>query len=257
MNNIDNYKKRFNRLLESELGDVKPITEALGGGSGDMDSITWLKTRYPNGFSIPVQIKSSGKNTFSNGIDKINPNDPKISEITQLLKNLLSTNAGQINVTVNGGASAVGSSQGYDNKALATRRRDNLINYLRQTFNNQNLNLIPGTVNVGKATVKDSDAAVKEQFVSVEVSAPENLNVQIKGEVGDNTSRDRTIYPKNDKSGKTPIPDPFDPETKYDLRICVRIPKGLEEQYVKLVRQFKKQYNLEKLPFKKEYLNLK
>lgn len=257
MDNIDDYKKRFNRLLESELGDVKPVTEALDGGSGDMDSIAWLKTRYPNGFSVPVSIKSSGKNTFSNGIDKINPNDPKVKEITELIKNLLATNTGKIDVTVNGGASAVGKSQGYDNIALATRRRDNLINYLRQTFNSKSLNLIPGTINVGKATIKDSDAAMKEQYVSVEVSAPQKLNVQIKGEVGDNTTRDRTIYPKNNRTDGTPNPDPWDPETKYDLRICVRIPKGLESEYIKLVRQFKKQHNLEKLGFKKEYLKLK
>jgi hypothetical protein len=251
MKNINDYKNRFNNLLESELGSVKPIVEALGGGSGDMDSITWLKKRYPNGIPMTIPIKSSGKNTFSNGIDKINPNDPKIKEITELIKNLLATNTGKIDVTVNGGASAVGKSQGYDNTALATRRRDNLINYLRQNFNSKSLNLIPGTVNVGKATIKDSDAAMKEQYVSVEVSAPQKLNVQIKGEVGDNTSRDRTIYPKN--SGKGGIdPDPLDPTVKYDLKICVTIPKGLESQYVKLIRQFKNQYDLVKMGVSKK-----
>jgi len=250
MKNINVYKQKFNRLLESELGNVKPIVEALGGGSGDMDSITWLKTRYPNGFSVPVSIKSSGKNTFSNGVDKINANDPKVKEITELVKNLLATNTGKIDVTVNGGASAVGKSQGYDNTALATRRQDNLINYLRQNFNSKSLNLIPGTVNVGKATIKDSDAAMKEQYVSVEVSAPQKLNVQIKGEVGDNTSRDRTIYPKN--SGGGIDPDPFDPTVKYDLKICVTIPKGLESQYTKLIRQFKNQYDLVKMGISKK-----
>ena len=196
-------------------------------------------------------IKSSGKNTFSNGIDKINPNDPKIKEITELIKNLLATNTGKIDVTVNGGASKVGESDGYDNTALATRRRDNLINYLRQNFNSKSLNLIPGTVNVGKATIKDSDAAMKEQYVSVEVSAPQKLNVQIKGEVGDNTTRDRTIYPKNSGGGGID-PDPLDPTVKYDLKICVTIPKGLESQYVKLIRQFKNQYDLVKMGISKK-----
>jgi hypothetical protein len=251
MKNINVYKQKFNRLLESELGNVKPIVEALGGGSGDMDSITWLKTRYPNGFSVPVPIKSSGKNTFSNGIDKINPNDPKIKEITELIKNLLATNTGKIDVTVNGGASDVGSSQGYDNNALATRRRDNLINYLRQTFNTKSLNLIPGTVKVGEETTKDSEAAMKEQYVSVDVSTPQKLIVQIKGEVGDNTTRDRTIYPKNSGGGGID-PDPLDPTVKYDLKICVTIPKGLESQYVKLIRQFKNQYDLVKMGISKK-----
>lgn len=252
MKNINDYKNRFNNLLESELGSVKPIVEALGGGSGDMDATTWLKTRYPNGFSVPVSIKSSGKNTFSNGVDKINPNDPKVKEITELVKNLLATNTGKIDVTVNGGASKVGESNNYDNTALATRRRDNLINYLRQNFNSKSLNLIPGTVIVGKATIKDSDAAMKEQYVSVEVSAPQKLNVQIKGEVGDNTSRDRTIYPKNDKLFGGGGVDPLDPTVKYDLKICVTIPKGLETQYIKLIRQFKNQYSLDKMGVSKK-----
>jgi len=250
MKNINDYKNRFNNLLESELGSVKPIVEVHDGGSGDMDSITWLKKRYPNGIPMTIPIKSSGKNTFSNGIDKINPNDPKIKEITELIKNLLATNTGKIDVTVNGGASKVGS-QGYDNTALATRRRDNLINYLRQNFNTKSLNLIPGTVKVGKETTKDSEAAMKEQYVSVDVSTPQKLIVQIKGEVGDNTTRDRTIYPKN--SGKGGIdPDPLDPTVKYDLKICVTIPKGLESQYVKLIRQFKNQYDLVKMGISKK-----
>lgn len=250
MKNINDYKNRFNNLLESELGSVKPIVEVHDGGSGDMDSITWLKKRYPNGIPMSISIESSGKNTFSNGIDKINPNDPKIKEITELVKNLLATNTGKIDVTVNGGASAVGKSQGYDNTALATRRRDNLINYLRQTFNTKSLNLIPGTVKVGEETTKDSEAAMKEQYVSVDVSTPQKLIVQIKGEVGDNTTRDRTIYPKN--SGGGIDPDPLDPTVKYDLKICVTIPKGLESQYVKLIRQFKNQYDLVKMGISKK-----
>ena len=251
MKNINDYKNRFNNLLESELGSVKPIVEVHDGGSGDMDSITWLKKRYPNGIPMTIPIKSSGKNTFSNGIDKINPNDPKIKEISELIKNLLATNTGKIDVTVNGGASAVGSSQGYDNIALATRRRDNLINYLRQTFNSKSLNLIPGTVKEGQETTKNSDAAMKEQYVSVEVSVPQKLNLQIKGEVGDETSRDRTIYPKNSGGGGID-PDPFDPTVKYDLKICVTIPKGLESQYTKLIRQFKNQYDLVKMGISKK-----
>ena len=252
MKNINDYKNRFNNLLESELGSVKPIVEVHDGGSGDMDSITWLKKRYPNGIPMTIPIKSSGKNTFSNGIDKINPNDPKIKEITELIKNLLATNTGKIDVTVNGGASKVGESDNYDNTALATRRRDNLINYLRQNFNTKSLNLIPGTVKVGVEKTKNSEAAMREQYVSVDVSTPQKLIVQIKGEVGDNTTRDRTIYPKNDKLSGGGGVDPLDPTVKYDLKICVTIPKGLESQYVKLIRQFKNQYGLDKMGISKK-----
>jgi hypothetical protein len=246
MKNINVYKEKFNRLLESELGDVKPLVEAESGGSGDMSSIDWLKTRYPNGFKIPVTITSRGKNTFSNGIDKINPNDPKIKEISELIKNLLATNTGKIDVIINGGASDVGSSQGYDNNVLATRRRDNLINYLRQTFNSKSLNLIPGEIKVGKATIKDSDEVLKQQYVSVEVSVPDSLNTQITGVAGDNTNINRPNYQNNK------IPDPFDIKRKYDLKICTTIPKGLESEYIKLVRQFKKQHSLDKMGISKK-----
>ena len=141
----------------------------------------------------------------------------------------------------------MGTSQGYDNTALATRRRDNLINYLRQNFNSKSLNLIPGTVKVGDSKIKDSEAAMKQQYVSVEVSGTQKLNAQIKGEVGDNTTRDRTIYGRG-----LNIPDPPDLTVKYDLKICVTIPKGFESQYIKLIRQFKNQYDLVKMGVSKK-----
>lgn len=86
-------------------------------------------------------------------------------------------------VKVQGGASAVGSPK-FDNKGLADRRRDNMINFLTQDAVRR-LTTELGTTSglgfkqndyftfqalpsvVGKATVKDSPEAKKEQFVKV------------------------------------------------------------------------------------------
>ena len=95
---------------------------------------------------------------------------------------------GNVKVIVNGGASAVGSSSGYNNKSLATRRRDNLIKVIKD--NSQSLRLIvtPGATVVGKSTVKDSAASTKEQYVSASISGDKTMNIPIKAEKGDNTN---------------------------------------------------------------------
>ena len=79
-------------------------------------------------------------------------------------------------IKVQGGASAVGT-PGYDNKALADRRSANMINYLTQAINYRLQNdfgnldtryvITQAPSVVGKATVKDSPEAKKEQFVKV------------------------------------------------------------------------------------------
>lgn len=81
-------------------------------------------------------------------------------------------------VKVQGGASAVGSPR-FDNKGLADRRRDNMIERLTQDAVRRLTNELGGFEQndyftfqalpsvVGKATVKDSPEAKKEQFVKV------------------------------------------------------------------------------------------
>ena len=72
---------------------------------------------------------------------------------------------GGLTVTVTGGASDVGSKEGYDNEGLATRRAQNFINAVQGKFKNVTFKTAS---KVGVATVKNSPEANKEQFVRLD-----------------------------------------------------------------------------------------
>ena len=216
------------------------ISESITGK--DMSSIDRMKKKYPNGFQIPYTITSSGGSTFANGIDTINKNDPKIQEILTTISDLLKTTKGNVNVIVNGGASAVGSSSGYDNKALAERRRDNLVKLIRGNWESNRLIVTPGSTVVGKATERDSPAARKEQFVSAIISGEKSQNIPIKGVEGDNTN----IY----------IPDinrninlDVIPKKGKMKRVCIQIPEKYVEKFRLKVREFKNENSLGDIPW--------
>jgi hypothetical protein len=224
------------------------ISEALGGGL-DMSSIDRMKAKYPNGINIPKTITAKGGGVFANGIDTINKNDPKIKEILLTISDLLKVSKGKVTVVVSGGASAVGSTSGYNNNSLAARRRDNLINLIKSNWTNPNLVVLPGSTKVGKATVKDSEEAKKEQFVSAQMSGEGSMNVPIKGVEGDNTNVYLPIrnIPKiggKDKDDIIPIP------SKGKLkRVCVKIPEAYLDEFKLKVREFKNENFLASIPY--------
>lgn len=240
-------KKRH--IIESNLSlEKRLLNEALGGGSYDVSSIDKLKAKYPNG--IDANMSSKGGSTFANGIDTINGNNQNIRNIVNSILAGCSYSNGKcskkVNVSVGGGASAVGSASGYDNQGLAKRRRDNFINYLSGidaiTKNKNFINIGAGNTKVGKATVKNSPEAEKEQYVSAIIKS--SVNVPIKGVEGDNTNVAVQQYPKNDIKK-------FDPDVtvKNYKRVCVKIPAGLVEQYKVKIREFKNEMGLDKVPF--------
>jgi hypothetical protein len=102
----------------------------------------------------------------------------------------------------------VGNTQGYDNKALAARRRDNFIDYLKKIdaidANPTLVSIIAGGTKVGKATVQNSPEAQKEQYVSAAIST--QTTVPVTGVEGDNTNVADPNY-----TGKGPK------QTKYQL----------------------------------------
>jgi hypothetical protein len=233
-------KNRILNLHESASKNQYLTLEHLG--TPDMDSIDRMKKKYPNGIEIPTTITASGSNTFANGVDTINKNDPKVKEILQTISDLLKTSKGKVNVVVNGGASKVGSSSGYDNKALATRRRDNLIKLIKGNWTNPKLVVTPGSVKVGQSTTKDSDAARKEQYVSASISGEGKMNIPIKGEKGDNTNVyippiykdvDLDVIPKKGKKKK----------------ICITIPVSTYKSFNTHVARFLKENGLSKIPW--------
>ena len=149
---------------------------------------------------------------------------------------------GNVKVIVNGGASAVGSSSGYNNKSLATRRRDNLIKLIKD--NSQSLRLIvtPGATVVGKSTVKDSAASTKEQYVSASISGDKTMNIPIKAEKGDNTN---VYFPKIEKI----VDKKLIKKKRKIKRVCVQIPEQYLDKFKQKVREFKRENSLGEIPY--------
>lgn len=117
---------------------------------------------------------------FANGVNTIdvNSNEYKqaISAIQQAIKGA-TTAGGQLTVTVEGGASAVGSATGYDNKKLATSRAQNFITNIQPQF--KNVKFVLGTPKVGVNTVKNSSGAQAEQYVKLSYTAQVEDNYQM------------------------------------------------------------------------------
>ena len=216
------------------------ISESIIGQ--DISSEDRQKKKYPNGFNIPYTITSYGSSTFSNGVDIINKNDPKIKEILFTISDLLKVTKGNVKVIVNGGASAVGSSSGYNNKSLAARRRDNLVKLIRGNWVSNRLIVTPGATVVGKSTVKDSAASTKEQYVSASISGDKTMNIPIKAEKGDNTN---TYIPKIEK-----IVDKKLIKKKQKIkRVCVQIPEQYLDKFKQKVREFQRENGLFNIPY--------
>ena len=210
---------------------LKAIQNEALAGRGDTRTDK-MRQKYPDGIEMPKEITSSGENTFSNGVDKINENDPKVREIIRAVSEALRNSTGDVKIVVNGGASAVGSKSGYDNKALATRRRDNLISLIKKNFQNDSrLKIEPGTAVVGQATEKDSPSANKEQFVSAKITGTGKMNVPLKLDYQDNTSVYKPEIFRNKEKDRDRIPVTFDPE----IRICLRIPKSKKQSFIKML----------------------
>jgi hypothetical protein len=248
--------KKIVSLTESELTTlVKKIikenndylvSEALGGGK-DMSSEDRMKKKYPNGFQIPYTVTAAGGSTFANGVDTINKNDSKIKEILTTISDLLKTTTGKVNVVVNGGASAVGSLSGYDNKALAARRRDNLIKLIKGNWTTTRLVVIPGTAVVGKETQINSQAARKEQYVSASIYGEKTQNIPIKVEKGDNTNVYIPDIYRKDKKRFEPTPVPIDNNRKK--KICITIPVKSYSSFNKYFKEFAKANGLSNIPW--------
>jgi hypothetical protein len=136
----------------------------------------------------PIQLTA---NLFGTGIDRIDVNSTAFQDAIQLLRWLWlqrynQTGQADNKLIVRGSASAVGSSSGYDNFALAQRRANNLVDALQKWFDKNTPPTAPdlksNTVNldwsaltkyvkiskdaiVGSATRKGSPEALAEQCV--------------------------------------------------------------------------------------------
>lgn len=157
----------MNRIVKKVISEqTNPIYKPTwtgpgqrGPGPAGLDSVTK---------SYTVNMDGS---LFKNGEDKIDTNSSQFKKgidaiQTAISKSILSN--GKTSIKIIGGASAVGNSTGYDNKALAQRRATNFYNIVKDKFPNVDFSM--GQPVVGKSTVKNSNEANAEQFVKLVVS---------------------------------------------------------------------------------------
>ena len=130
---------------------------------------------------------------FKNGVDSIDINNPQFVNVFGKLKQL----SPKLNVTIEGGASAVGSSNGFDNKSLALRRATNFVNALKNAGVDTSKYKISSKV--GVTTQKNSPQAQSEQYVKVITSSPNVMQSAI-----DNTAVEK---PTTFDSIKRPVSD--------------------------------------------------
>lgn len=196
--------ENFTKLLNSKLGDAKPIVESdseleeqLGGGRTNMQKDKLLTDLVGK----TVQL---GQNLFKLGSDEINTGSEEFRKAVNIFSKI--TPESKESVTIQGGASSVGSKNGYDNKGLAERRAKNFINALKDAgVNTTNFSVVPGVV-TPNTDVANSPEANAAQFVRFTVASP---NAAISQQLGrDNTSREiipisKIVGPKKQKDQET------------------------------------------------------
>lgn len=190
INNLDNSEK--NRILEMHKKQGYSLSEQIRPATTDRDKEALRKaaeammnnTEYgieglddnskqgglrPRDISIPQTIEI-GSSLFKNGIANIDKNNTGYKDAIAKLKNL----PNGISVDVIGGASKVGSEQGFDNEKLANLRATNFIKAAKS--DGVKVPMTPSS-KVGDATVKNSPEAEKEQFVKIEFTQKGRSNM--------------------------------------------------------------------------------
>ena len=199
--------------------------------------------------SSTQDYKATGSDLFKSGQDQIDTNHSKIIDLVLKLKDAALKSGGMnVTATVNGGASntkwgndPAGSTKAVTkNKELATKRRDNLIKYLKSQV--PNVNFVPGYAVVGKV---DSNNLENDQFVSINIDGKGVLSVSNVDR--DNTSTQYNIYDKKNVTGGGGKPKPT-PGVKMK-RVAIKIPANLVDKYRLKVREFSKEQNLGDIPF--------
>lgn len=191
------------KLKESEL--TKFVSEQILGNKTN---------ERPAALDMGFQIKID-QSLFKNGLDSIDTQNHQFGEVVAKLKTVSPNNK----ITIVGGASAVGSENGYDNISLAKRRAVNFLNALKA--NGIDTSRFATSTQVGKATVKNSPEANAEQFVKIISKSPDKIEGAI-----DNTS----VVKPQDKM--KPIQ-----RTGGDEFATIRVPKKRLSQILDLLRK--------------------
>ena len=204
--------KKIVKLTESQI--IKLIKNVISEQPREMDPLIAQPTSgdYLNrtagnkGQIIPKNVLKGQKldgSLFGNSVDKIDKNSEPYRNALSAFKDLINQVKATgfknyIPVQVEGGASAVGQKQGFDNQGLAKRRAQNFINAIQTDIPNSPL-IFNLTTKIGKATEKNSPEAQAEQYVKINVNDI-NTSQNKLGQVGrDNTAvrYGEPVKPKN------------------------------------------------------------
>ena len=192
--------------LNAENDKPKSFVPAAPGTGGQYQTKPFVPASYTT--TGATVNKDLGAALFANAADKINIDSKEFLEAVRLIKTLIvkdkssrpktpdspsllaaPTYSGKgsflneevktVNIDVVGGASAVGSANGYRNDLLANRRRDNFIAAIKTALgpDAQYVKFIPKNPIVGTATVKNSAAAKAEQ--KVQITYPEYVKTTV------------------------------------------------------------------------------
>jgi len=195
--------KHWGGIDESELKE-QPVNPKKYTYKGEGPSNMTTKM-----VSSPVTL---GAGLFLNGVDKIDKSSQEYQTGLKKIEGVSKQKSGNFEVTVVGGASAVGSPS-YDNEGLARRRAQNFINSVQGNFPNVKFTI---STKVGKATTKNSPEANAEQFVKlnfIDSSLKSNISPAI-----DNTAAVFQNIKPIVKKVKAPNP------TEEKVTVCFEIP---------------------------------
>ncbi len=248
--------ENFNKLIDSKLGDVQPLineapiddkitqmrkdnyinpdyaTNARGQGAGFYKSDTEVLT---------TRTLKFGQDKMKSGSDEVDETTPQYRGLIQMLNDVPTPTGGKkYDIRILGGASDVGTAQGYDNKALAKRRADYFLRSLMKNVKNFNqkftskVTFIVGGKETSKANTKEAQEA---QFVKVTVTIPKSVQVPTFIESDSTVTTHGTGgYPHTSTSEKLP----FDTGTT----ICVTIPSGFRKSFINMLYEFKTDNNI-------------
>ena len=237
--------ENFNKLVENKLGDVKPlVNEDNVGGGGQRGGGSGKGTGYEKEIMTYDTITpiTLSKDSFKTGSDQIDASSSEYQKLKQKLSNLPKSDT-KLDVKVVGGASSVGSKNGYDNKALALRRANNLVALLKKDIPgiDGRVNFITSGQVQPNTNIPESDVALAAQRIDVSFSQKGKGQVKTPIEV-DNTAVNVNKFTPNNGGKITPIGG-------KQKRVCVKIPEAFVEDYKKMVREFKNKHMLSNIPF--------
>jgi hypothetical protein len=240
--------RKIIKLTESDLARIikKVINEdnVQGGGTDGMGRGTGYHRE-----TLTNNIKSSfnfGKDKMKTGSDLVDVTSSEYNKLLLQLQTIVKSSKirGPIDVTVEGGASSVGSSRGFDNTALAKSRANKLIIQLTKDIPNIGKKIkfsVKGTV--GKATKLNSPEAYKEQYVKVFFDTNEINDIKQFIEL-DNLTVNPYISGKGKGNSNLPL-------IKLKMkRVCLQIPEKYVEEFRLKVREFKNSHlDIGSIPF--------